>query len=896
MAIPIPSSVFATSTKLGFAVIKNHGPIYYTDGATYDVAENSSADGSTNQLGVFKSTNDTPTNRLAGTVTFTPLDTAHAPSASAITAFYPQSGGDIITFAYIVFGGPNNGNVGIATFNLATGLYTVISELGPTPGSNFSGLNFAVFPVGSDFVVIFLDGSISSSVSVTLARLSGGTWTTFLAGAASAYQKILGAALDGSGHVHIVREYAPSSTYTIAANSFSGGVVSGDTVIANPEGNSVNCGGFINPGIYLSGTDEIKFGIIVNQQTGYVLTGTPSSAPTWSFSAPWFSFSFGGVESPFLAYSDPTKIYLLARTEYDDPSFNEHTQIVYSLNGTGARVLWDSAVAPAPGTSDENDVFFTGATVTADTIGVDLGLNATFPIIGDFCGAAFYLAAPPAGLPGCVIWIAVGAGGPNEASVFSQATGAFITDPLNPDGSFQTRAVCFDDEGNAWIANSNIFTADKFDAQTGFFLGSFPASTHSPTDICFEPTTRTIWVAGGTDLITKLALDGTVLGTFSTPGFGTAKAIRPDGLGNLWVCDQSSDAVYKFSAASGALLITTATGNPEGDGICWEPVSGTVWVSNSNKTATQLDSSGAVLQTVTLTAFDNAAHQNNACADGVGNVWVALFDGSVDRIGPTGTVTNFPIAGSDFATAIASDGTYVWVTDGGNDLITKLLISTGATVQQWSTTDGGADGANPLGIAVSCSNIPLTLACPVNHTATVGTPYTGTLIALGGIPPYTFAIVSGSLPPGLSLNTSTGVISGTPTASGNFTYGARVTDAHGATASVTCTITSVNPLSLACPLSVTTIGQPYSQTPIVSGGVTPYVLWSIIAGSLPLGLMLNMSTGLISGTPTTLGTYSYTIQVTDSVGATAQATCQIIVGGVEDCSIQQFKPQQFAAI
>jgi len=61
-------------------------------------------------------------------------------------------------------------------------------------------------------------------------------------------------------------------------------------------------------------------------------------------------------------------------------------------------------------------------------------------------------------------------------------------------------------------------------------------------------------------------------------------------------------------------------------------------------------------------------------------------------------------------------------------------------------------------------------------------------------------------------------------------------------------------------------------------------------------LMLNMSTGLISGTPTTLGTYSYTIQVTDSVGATAQATCQIIVGGVEDCSIQQFKPQQFAAI
>ena len=72
--------------------------------------------------------------------------------------------------------------------------------------------------------------------------------------------------------------------------------------------------------------------------------------------------------------------------------------------------------------------------------------------------------------------------------------------------------------------------------------------------------------------------------------------------------------------------------------------------------------------------------------------------------------------------------------------------------------------------------------------ATVGTAYEGLFVASGGNPPYTFAITSGSLPPGLSLTGSTGVISGTIAATGSYTFTCQVTDIYGATASCVATI------------------------------------------------------------------------------------------------------------
>ncbi|MHC4713163.1 MAG: putative Ig domain-containing protein [Planctomycetota bacterium] len=148
----------------------------------------------------------------------------------------------------------------------------------------------------------------------------------------------------------------------------------------------------------------------------------------------------------------------------------------------------------------------------------------------------------------------------------------------------------------------------------------------------------------------------------------------------------------------------------------------------------------------------------------------------------------------------------------------------------------------------------------------IGVAYSETLAATGGVTPYTWSIVSGSLPAGLSLNSSTGEISGTPTTGGTSNFTVRVTDSQ------TPADTDDQALSIYIPddLVVTTsslpdgtVGVPYSQTLAASGGVTPYS-WAVVSGSLPAGLSLNSSTGEISGTPTTQETANFTVEVTDS--------------------------------
>ena len=83
---------------------------------------------------------------------------------------------------------------------------------------------------------------------------------------------------------------------------------------------------------------------------------------------------------------------------------------------------------------------------------------------------------------------------------------------------------------------------------------------------------------------------------------------------------------------------------------------------------------------------------------------------------------------------------------------------------------------------------PLSLTC-ASGTGQIGVLYTSALIASGGIPPYTFAIIAGSLPPSLNLNTSTGVISGIPVTVGTYAYTAQVTDSLANTATASCSIT-----------------------------------------------------------------------------------------------------------
>ena len=163
--------------------------------------------------------------------------------------------------------------------------------------------------------------------------------------------------------------------------------------------------------------------------------------------------------------------------------------------------------------------------------------------------------------------------------------------------------------------------------------------------------------------------------------------------------------------------------------------------------------------------------------------------------------------------------------------------------------------------------------------ATVGSPYSKTLQATGGTPSYSWALATGSLPPGLGLSLS-GVISGTPTTAGTYTLTVKVSDSNGATAiSGTLSIVAAPTVKITTTtLPGATINVAYSQTLMATGGTAP-LSWTISAGSLPPGVTLSTG-GVISGTPTAGGTFTFTVKVTDANGSNAAQPLSIVVAAV----------------
>ena len=213
--------------------------------------------------------------------------------------------------------------------------------------------------------------------------------------------------------------------------------------------------------------------------------------------------------------------------------------------------------------------------------------------------------------------------------------------------------------------------------------------------------------------------------------------------------------------------------------------------------------------------------------------------------GSTGAITGTPSAGGNYAFAITATG---W----GSCTVTRSY---------------------QILIAATCGTI--TLNPSSLPTGTLGTPYNQTLTATGGTAPYTFSLVSGTLPAGLSL-ASNGVVSGTPTAANTAIITVKATGQGGCTGQrtyvliINCATITLNPLTL--PNGTT--GLFYSQT-LTASPAAAYT-FSLSGGSLPPGFTLNNTSGVLSGTSSTTGTYTFTIRAAvGSCSATRQYTISI---------------------
>ncbi|MBI1803449.1 MAG: putative Ig domain-containing protein [Ignavibacteriae bacterium] len=201
----------------------------------------------------------------------------------------------------------------------------------------------------------------------------------------------------------------------------------------------------------------------------------------------------------------------------------------------------------------------------------------------------------------------------------------------------------------------------------------------------------------------------------------------------------------------------------------------------------------------------------------------------------------------------------------------------------------GCTGTRQYSIIVSSPGCPtITLSPSILPDGTSGTAYNHLITASGGAAPYSFGVLSGSLPPGISLSTS-GNLSGIPTASGDYSFTISATDNLGCvgTRGYNLAVAQGCPIIVVAPTTIPNgiVGVAYAETLSASGGIAPYV-YSLGSGSIPGGLTLS-STGILSGTPNGVDSTSFTVAVIDMNGCpgTKQYSIKILPNPLTSISV-----------
>jgi hypothetical protein len=275
---------------------------------------------------------------------------------------------------------------------------------------------------------------------------------------------------------------------------------------------------------------------------------------------------------------------------------------------------------------------------------------------------------------------------------------------------------------------------------------------------------------------------------------------------------------------------------------------------------------GALTDSTDLPATPNAFKQTSSGG-------IHAFLTKVRKAGTLAWTTYLGGNGTDGGTSLDDQNTTLLPDSDGNAWVAMVTSSTNLQTQAGAFQINAQGGLDLYFAKIDAPGI-VQDALP---RGMVGTAYSRTLAARAGAAPYTWSLRSGSLPAGLSLVASTGVVSGTPTATGTSSFTIRVTDDQGAWENRPFVV----PIAAALVFSTTslpagTVGAEYHQGIAVSGGTEPYS-GSVQSGNLPAGLSLGSLTGTISGTPSASGTSNFTIRVADDTGATVTKALSIVI-------------------
>ncbi len=247
------------------------------------------------------------------------------------------------------------------------------------------------------------------------------------------------------------------------------------------------------------------------------------------------------------------------------------------------------------------------------------------------------------------------------------------------------------------------------------------------------------------------------------------------------------------------------------------------------------------------------------------------------------------------ATSLATGGVppYVWTIENGvlpNGLtlnsalgsINGFVIEPGFFEFTIRVTDSLSNYAEEVrSILVYDSPRILTTSIP---SGILNSPYNFTLSKSGGVVPYAWSIISGTLPAGLVLNGITGAITGTPTAEGYSEIRVTISDVNGCRDTKNYVFQIIGePKINAAQLPPACEGQAYSEYIIVTGGSLPYYWFISSIDQPPSGFTLNIATGELSGSSSIPGTYPFTVEVIDGNNLSTTKEYNFVVRPIEEC-------------
>ena len=443
----------------------------------------------------------------------------------------------------------------------------------------------------------------------------------------------------------------------------------------------------------------------------------------------------------------------------------------------------------------------------------------------------------------------------------------------NASGTIYSDPVTLTVTGAAPVVTNSPLTA----AGTVGDVISYPiTATNSPTSYSASPLPAGLTVNTATGVIsgtlTTAGVTSVLLGATNATGTGNATLVVTVAAAGVAPVITNSPLTAAGTVGTAFSFVITATGTPTSYTATPLPAGLAINASNGAITGTPT----AVGSTSVLLGATNATGTGNATlviTIGAAGVAPVITNSPLTAAGTVGTAFSFVITASGTPTSFAASplpaGVVINTTTGA---LTGTPTTAGVTSVLLGATNAFGTGNATLVITVAAAGVaPVITNSPLTAAGTVGTAFSFTITATGS--PTSFA--ASPLPAGVVFNTTTGALTGTPTAAGSTSVTLGATNASGtgnATLAITIAVAGVAPVITNSPLTASgTVGTAFSFTITATGSPISYS-----ASPLPAGVVFNTTTGALTGTPTAAGSTSVTLGATNSFG-TGSATLAITI-------------------